>query len=221
MRRAIIRYPKDSARRAVRLLPHYQIHELSVGFYSGLLLADTKEPGSVDIPSGKICQGAFSLVFKLDTPWSIRLRACVDELSVSGLNTGLFVGTDDVVIRSQRNTLENSKIEVQDGGGSLREPRISWIEPTPMHPRPYCVVTEITPHSGDADCHHDASGYCFTGDVGGTQPGKGKPQPAGDLTGESLDLHSALRGKKSAVFRSLVGPQDHPGGGDGTVSSIW
>ena len=75
MRGTVIRNPEDSPCRAIGLLSHDQVHQPVVGFYSRCLLADSEELGPVDIPSGKIGQGALSFVFKLHTPWLMRQRA--------------------------------------------------------------------------------------------------------------------------------------------------
>src|SRR4030042_5538911 len=104
MRGAIIRDPEDSVCRAIRLLLHDQIHKLMEGLYSRCFLADSEELGSVDIPGGKIGQSTLSFVFKLDKPLPVRQRTDTDELSMSGLNAGLFITTDHVVIRSQRDS---------------------------------------------------------------------------------------------------------------------
>ena len=90
-----------------------------------------------------------------------------------------------------------------------------------MHPRLYGVAAEITPDGGDADGNHNASNHCLAGDVGGTETRKGEAQSAGEFTGQSLDFHNALRGKKGAVFRTSVGPRDRPSLRDRNVSSTW
>lgn len=221
VRRTIIRNPEHSTRRAVGLLLHDQVHQLAVGLYSRFLLADSEELGSMDIPSGEIGQGPLPLVFKLHKPWLMRHGTGADELSVSGLDTGLLVGTDDVVIRSQRNSLEKSEIEVQDTSGFFRKKRVPREQPAPMRPWLYSVGAEITPNRGYADGHQNPSKHCFSDNVGATQARKGESLSPGELTGESLDFHNALRGKKTAAFRSAVGPQDHPSGGSRTVSSTW
>ena len=174
MRRTIIRNPEDAPSRAIRLLLHNQIHKLVVGCYSRCLLADSEEFSPVDIPSGEIGQGAFSLVFKLHKPWLMRQGTDTDEFSVSGLNTGLFIGTDHVFIGPQGGSLENAEIEIQDASGPFCEERVPRKKPGPMRPRPYSVAVEITPNSGYADGHHDATHHCLSGDVGGTEARKGE-----------------------------------------------
>ena len=198
-----------------------EVHQLVVGFYSRCCLADSEELGSVNIPSGKIGQGTFSFIFELHTPWLMRHGTDTDGLPVTGLDTGLFVGTDHVVIRSQGNSVENSEIEVQDTSRLFGEERVSREKPAPMHPRLDGVTVEITPNGGDAYGYHNASKHCLAGDVGVTETRKGKAQSDGKFTGESLDFHNALRGKKSAVCRTWVGPPGRPAVRNRTVCATW
>lgn len=202
MRGPIVGNPEDSWRRAIGLLLHDQIYKLVVGFYSRFRLADPEELGPVNIPSGKICQRAFSLIFKLHTPWLMGPRTDTDDPSMSGLDTGLFVRTDHVIIWPERNSVKNSEIEVQDTSGLFGEERVSREEPAPMCPRPYRVLVEIAPNSGYADGYHNASQHSLSGDVGRTETRKGKAQSAGEFTSERLDSHNDLRGKNSAVSRT-------------------
>jgi hypothetical protein len=210
MRGAVIRDPEDSACRAIRLLLHHQIHKLVKGLYSCCFLADSEELGSVDIPGSKIGQSTLSFVFKLNKPLPARQRTDTDELSMSGLNAGLFIRADHVVMRSQGGSFEPSEIEVQDTSGLFCEERVAWKQPTPIQPRLYCVAFEVAPDSGDADGDYNAPNHRLSGDIAGTEARKGEAQSAGEFTGESLDFHNALRGKKSAVFRTLVGLPDPP-----------
>ncbi len=210
MRGAVIRDPEDSACRAIGLLLHDRIYKVVKGLYSCCFLADSEELGSVDIPRGKIGQSTLSFVFKLYKPLPVRQRTDTDELSMSGLNAGLFITTDHVVIRSQRGSFEPSEIEVQDTSGPFSEERVPWKQPTPIQPRLYCVALEVAPDRRDADGHHNAPDHRLCGDIAGTEARKGEAQSAGELTGESFDFHNALRGKKSAVYRTLVGLPDPP-----------
>lgn len=206
MRGTIVRNPEDSPSRPIRLLLHDQVHQLVVGFYSRCFLTDSEELGSVDIPGGKIGPGAHSVVFELHTPWLMRHRTYADGFSVSSLDTGFFVSTDHVVIWPQGNSFEQSEIEVQDPSGFFCEKRVPRKKPTAMHPRLYRVAVEITPDGGNTDGHHNAAVHCLLDDVSDTETRKGEAQSLGEFTGESLDFHNALRGKKSAAFRTSVGP---------------
>lgn len=208
VRGTIIRNPEDSPCRPIRLLLHNQVHQLMVGLYSRCFLADPEELGSVDIPGGKIGPGAHSVVFELNTSWLMRHRTGADGLSVTGLDAGLFVGADHVVIWPQRESVEQSEIQVQDTSRLFSEEGVPREKPTPMHPRLDGITVEITPNGLDAYGNHDTSKHCLAGDIGVTETRKGEPQFDGKFAGESLDFHNGLRGKKSAVARALV---DHPG----------
>lgn len=221
MRGTIIGNPEDSSCRAVGLLIHDEIHQLVVCLDSCLCVADPKELGSVDIPSGKVGQCAHSFVFEFHAPWLMRQRSHTDELSVSGLNAGLFIRADHVVIRPQGAPFEHAEIEVQDSGCLFSEERVSRKKPTPMLPRLYRVAAEAAPDGSDTDGHYNAPNHRFPGNIGGTEAGERETQSDGEFTGERLDFHHALRGKKSAVVRTLAGLPDRPSFRSRSVSSIW
>ena len=208
MRGTIVGNPEDSSCGTIRLLLPDQIHKLVVGFDPSFLFADPEELGPVDIPRGKVGQCAHSLVFKLHAPWLMRLRSRADQHPASGLNTSLFVSADYVVIGSQENSLKNSEVEIQDTSGLFCETLVPWEKPTPILPRLYRVSTEATPDSDRTYGYHDASNQSLSGDVGGTEAGKGEAQCDGEFTGEGFDFYNALRGKKGAFGRSVVGPPD-------------
>ena len=185
-----------------------------VSFYAGSSFADPEELGSVDIPSCDIGQGSHSFVFELYASWVMRHGASGDSLSVASLDTGLFVGADHVVIWPQRDSIEESMIQIQDAGSLFCEKRVPRQKPAMMRPRLYCITVKPTPDRGNANGYHNASHYCLSDNIGTTETGKGKPECAGEFTGQSFNLYNALRGKKSAVCRTWVGPPDPPVSGN-------
>ena len=110
MRGTIIRNPEDTPCRPIRLLLHDQVHQLVVQCYSRCSLAYSQELGSVDVPSGNVGPGAHSVIFKLHQPCLMRPGTDTDGLSVTGLDTGLFVGTDHfhLVPKGFRRTIGNT-----------------------------------------------------------------------------------------------------------------
>ncbi len=183
MRGTVISNPEDSIGRPIGFLSHDQIHQFVVSFYAGSSLADPKELGSVNIPSGNIGQGPFSFVFELHASGVMRHGASGDSLSVASLDTGLFVGADHVVIWSQGNTIEESIIQIQNTSSFFPEKRVAREKPGVMGPRLYGITVEPTPDRSNANGYHNASYYCLSGDIGGAETGKGKPQCAGEFTG--------------------------------------
>ncbi len=179
-----------------------------VGFYAGSSLADSEEPVSVNIPSGNIGQGPLSFVFELHASWVMWHGASADGLSVASLDTGLFIGADHVVTWPQRNTIEESIIQVQAAGSLFCEKRVPRQKLTMMRPRLYGITVEPTPDRSNANGHHNASHYRLSDNIGAPETGKGKPECSGEFTGQSLNLLNALRGKKSAVCRTWAGSPD-------------
>jgi hypothetical protein len=109
MRRTVVRNPENSSCGPIGFLLHNQIHDFAVGLYAGCFLANPEELGSVDIPGGNISPCAHSFVFELHKPRLMRYGTDADGLSVTSLYTGLFVGTDCVVIGSQGCSVEIRK----------------------------------------------------------------------------------------------------------------
>lgn len=75
-----------------------------------------------------------------------------------------------------------------------------------MVPRLDGIIVQITPDGLDTDGKHEATSHRLVGDIGMTETGKGESQFTGEFAGQSLDLHNALRGKKSVAGHTSVGP---------------
>jgi hypothetical protein len=135
MRGTIVRNPEDTPCRPIRLLLHDQVHQLVVRCHSRCSLAYSQELGSVDVPSGNVGPGAHSVIFKFHQPCLMRPGTDTDGLSVTGLYTGLFVGTDHVAIWFQWDSVEQSEIQVQDTSHPFSKEGVPRKKPAPMHPR--------------------------------------------------------------------------------------
>ncbi len=81
------------------------------------------------------------------------------------------------------------------------------------------ISVEITPDRLNSYGNHQTSNHGLGVYIGMTETGKRKSESAGYFAGQSLDLHNALRGKKSAVCRTWEGPPGHPVVRRRTVSS--
>ena len=219
MRGTIICNPEDAACRPIGLLLHNQVHQRVEGVYPCCILADSEELGSVDVPGANIGQGALSVIFELHSSWLGWHGTCINGFSVTGLDACLFVGADHVIVWFQRDSLKELEIQVEDTSRLFCEERVPRKKPTPMHPRLDGITVEITPNGLDAYGNHNTPEHCLAGDSGVTETGKWKPQFDGKFAGESLDLHNALRGKKSAVVRAPAGHPDHPPLPNRTVSA--
>ena len=180
---AIIRNPEDTSCRPIRLLVHNQVHQPMEGLYSRCFLTDSEELGSVYIPSGKMGPCTHSLIFKLHESWLMRHGTDTDDVSVTGLDAGFFVGADHVVIWSQRDSIEQSEIQVQDASRSFSEQRVPREKPAPMHPRLDGIAVEITPNGLDAYGNHNAAKYCLASDVRVRKARKGEAKFDGKLAG--------------------------------------
>jgi hypothetical protein len=221
MRRSIIRDPEDTLCRAIGLLLHNQVHQPVEGLDTRFVAANSEELGSVNIPGANVGQGAISFIFELHSSWQTRHGTGADELPVTGLNAGLFVGAYHIIVRPQRYSMEQSEIQIEHTRRFLSEEGISWKKPAPMHPRLDSVTVEITPNGLDANGNNNTAKHCLAGDVRVTQTRKRQPQFDGKFAGQGLDFHNALRGEKSAVARTWVDPPGRPNVRERSVFSTW
>src|SRR5260370_33833299 len=101
MSRAIVNDPKAAARRFIRLLPHDFAHKPIYGSNSTFDFTAAEDSCSMDIPGCQIGPGPHAEVLMLDVRGTIGRRRQRRLFSAAGLNTGLFVCANDVIIGTQ------------------------------------------------------------------------------------------------------------------------
>ncbi len=70
----------------------------------------------------------------LDVPRAIGRRRQRRLFSAAGLNTGLFVCADDVIIGTQWSALPDTLVKIEDGSGFSGKVRIAGEDPASMFP---------------------------------------------------------------------------------------
>src|ERR1700674_810831 len=125
MSRAVVHDPKDAASRFIRLLAHDFAHKSIDGSNSTFDFTAAEDSCSVDIPGCQVGPGTHAEVLMLDVGGAIGRRRQRRLFSAAGLNTGLFVCADDVIIGTQWSALPDTSVKIEDGSGFCGKVRIA------------------------------------------------------------------------------------------------
>ena len=127
--------------------------------------------------------------------------------SAAGLNTGLFVCADDVVIGTQWNALPDTLVKIEDGSGFCGKVRIARKDPASMLPGAKSIAAEPAPQSSAADLSDQALGNNVLADFLNREPRQWKPEGVRKLAGECLNLNDETGGKSGPYARLEAAPQ--------------
>ena len=125
MSRAVVHDPKDAASRFIGLLPHDFAHKPIDGSNSTFDFTAADDSCSMDIPGCQVGPGTHAEVLMLDVGRAIGRRRQRRLFSAAGLNTGLFVCADDVIIGNQWSALSDTFVKIEDGSGFSGKVRIA------------------------------------------------------------------------------------------------
>jgi hypothetical protein len=132
MSRAVVHDPKDATSRFIRLLPHDFAHKPIHGSNSTFDFTAAEDSCSMDIPGCQIGPGPHAEVIMLDVRGAIGRQRRL--FSAAGLNTGLFVCADDVIIGTQWSALPDALVKIEDRSGFASKVRIAGLDPASMFP---------------------------------------------------------------------------------------
>src|SRR3990172_3967698 len=132
--------------------------------------AQPEHLGPANVPRRHIGQRPATLVFKLDPSDSPRSGSLSFRHPFAGLDAGLLVGADHVIIRAQSLAFPNPLVQVQHSTGLLRKPLVAGKNPTAIRPRADGVGTQPPPPRASADRSDDATPDRLSGDLGATEP---------------------------------------------------
>ena len=135
MRRTIIYNPEDPVSCFVGCLEHYLIHQSVKWSNSALLFTATEDFCPVDIPGSKVSPYTSTGILMLYSHPLSRTWRNSGMLANSGLDTGLFISTDDIIIWLKRFAFPLFGIKIQYSASFFNEIGISWINPGSMKPR--------------------------------------------------------------------------------------
>ncbi len=207
MSRAVVHDPKDAASRFIRLLPHDFAHKPIDGSNSTFDFTAAEDSCSMDIPGCQIGPGPHAEILMLDVHRAIGRRRQRRLFSAAGLNTGLFVCADDVIIATQWSALPEALVKIEDGSGFAGKARIAREDPASMLPGAKGIAAEPSPQSGATDLSDQALRDDVLADFLNREPGQWEPEAMRKLTGERLNLNDETGGKSGRYARLEAAPQ--------------
>jgi hypothetical protein len=204
---AVVHDPEIPTRRSIWLTPHHLIDQTAERIDSSIVLTSTQDSTTANFPSGKILQGASSLVFMFhshSTSWSCR-QSCMT--SDAGLNARILIRADGVVPATERFALPRASVQVQGTFGFVGELRFARHDTVLLSPGFNCIHVEDSPDSARTD----RSAQVRKSSVRQVSSRKQAQRQLGltdGLTGNRLDDCTDARGKRRACVR---GPLDRLG----------
>ena len=209
MSRAVVHDPKDAASRFIRLLPHDFAHKPIDGSNSTFDFTAAEDSCSMDIPGCQVGPGTHAEVLMLDVGRAIGRQRQRRLFSAAGLNTGLFVCADDVIIGTQWSALPDTLVKIEDESGFCGKVRIAGKDPASMFPGAKSIAAEPAPQSSTADLSDQALGNNVLADFLHREPRQGEPEGVRKLAGECLNLNDETGGKSGPYARLEAAPQGH------------
>jgi len=150
VRRTVVHNPENSIGCFIRFLRHHLIHQPVKWFNAALGFTKAKNFCSVNIPGRKVNQCPATGILMFYSHWFSRTWRSCGMFANSGLDTGLFISRDDIIIRSQRETFPLPGIKIKYSSGFFDELGISGINPGSVEPRTNSVLMQPSPHTGIA-----------------------------------------------------------------------
>jgi hypothetical protein len=149
--RTVIHDPKDTTSRFVRLLAHDFADEAIDGSDSALDFAATEDFCAMNIPSSQVGPGAFAKVLMLYVHGTMGGGRHGWLFPAPGLDAGLLIGGNDVVVSAQWNAVPDAFVQVEDRTSFVCKVGIAREDPASMLPRAKCIAAEPTPQRGATD----------------------------------------------------------------------
>ena len=209
MRRTIVNNPKDSLSRTVRMLFHYIAHQAIKRHDTGFHFATSEKFGTINVPSSNVSQRTAPFVFMFNFhafAWH-RRNSCM--FSTSGLDTSLFVSTDNEFARFQVSSLPNSLIQIQYASSLLLKLWIPGKYPTTKMPWFNSILMKPTPDSRTTNFRYNSSTDSLHSNLTAAKARQWNLFFKWQFTGQRFDLDNHVRGKKRLDGRIVVYPLAH------------
>lgn len=211
VRRSIVGHPEDPPCRPIRLLLHGEVNQSMKRLDAGCAVAQPKQLGSPHVAGGHVGQRPTALVFGLHPSVLMGMGRRPRGQPPAGLDAGLFVRADHVLVLSQRLPFPEALIQIQDTSRFLCEAGVARKNPAAMRPRLDGVGMEPAPYRRTTDGGHNATPNRLAGDVPMTETGQRQVALARQFARQRFNLHHDLRGKNRAVAHVLAGLPDRAG----------
>src|ERR687884_691219 len=151
MRRAVVHDPKQPLTRPIGFLRQHLLDQAAKGCKTGRQFTPAHDISPTDVPGGQILQGSTALVCVLDIGHWARRGRQRGMATAAGLDAGLLVGAEDVVLGPQGFALPPARIEVQNRAGLGNEEGITRKNPVLVSPRFDGICRENPPHRAATD----------------------------------------------------------------------
>ena len=206
MSRAVVHNPKDAASGPVGLLVHDFADEAIHRSNSSLYFTAAENLGPMDIPSCQVGPSALAKVLVLDANGTVGSGRQGWLFPAAGLNAGLFVGRDDVVVSAQRSAFPDAFVQIEDRTGFVGKVGIAREDPASMLPGAKGIAAEPAPQRSAADLGNQALRNYVLADLLDREAGQRKSEAVRKLAGQCFNLHDEAGGKSGPYARLEAEP---------------
>src|SRR5208283_1495917 len=211
MRRPVVHNPKYPLSRPVWFLAHNLINQPFERLDSRFTFTAAEDFCTVNIPSGKVCQSAFSLIFMFNTHGRSGFGRERFRHSPPRLDAGLLVGGDYIVVLPERHTHPFALIQIQDRPCLVGKLRITRENPATILPGLDGIRAQPSPDgdptdTGDNSTFHNIPFNFFT-----AKARQRYAQFRGEFTSQRFNCHHDSGGKIEQGARVWIGRTTQPG----------
>ena len=218
---AVVDDPEHAPGGGVGCAGHDLVDEPVEGVDAGGGLAAAEYLGAVHIPGGQVGQGAAAGVFVFDTRRAVWRRWRAGVLADAGLDGGLLIGADDVLVSCQRGVAETAGVQVEHTRGLGSEVGVAGEDPGPVLPGFDRIGGKPAPDGGARDRGDDALVDRGSGQVRAVPACQRNAGFGGQFAGQRFDRDDDVRGKNSGVVLPGVDRPVRAGVARGSVCATW
>jgi len=160
------------------------------------------------IPCRQVGPGTLAEVLVPDADRAVRCGWQSRMFAAARLNAGFFVRRNHIIVDTQRDSVPNASVEVENGTGLSGKVGITRENPAWMLPGTKGVSAEPPPQRRAADlCNQTLLNHVLS-DLFDREPGQGKAETNRKFAGEGLNLNDETGGKSGLCARPEVAPPD-------------
>src|SRR5260370_20118378 len=208
MSRAVVHNPKDAASGPVGLLVHDFADEAIHRSNSSLYFTAAEDVGAMDLASCQVGPSALAKVLVLDANGTVGSGRQGGLFPAAGLNAGLFVGRDDVVVSAQRSAFPDAFVQIEDRTGFVGKVGIAREDPASMLPGAKGIAAEPAPQRSAADLGNQALRNYVLADLLDREAGQRKSEAGRELASPGLYLHAQAGGESRRFAPPPARPPD-------------
>ena len=210
VRRTTVHHPEDSPRRAVGLGAHHLSDETVYSRDGRFRFAAAKQLCAMHVPRRQVRQRAHPEVLVFDAQGATRTWSERGMLAAARLDTGFFVCRHHEFVCTQCGPFPGFRIQIEDATGLMGKVRIAGKDPAAVAPRLQSVRIQPAPEGHTTDLRHDAASDDLAPQFRNREARQGHIEPAGQLTGQALNLDDDAGGKSGLGARLEAAPRGQP-----------